>query len=356
MDKPIKGLRRHLARHRAARDQDDALGAGRRREPHHRHDREPARLGDLAPARLGRADRGVRARECRRLGGNPAGRRGEQAHRRRLRAGGRRRLVQGRRPRALPRLARQRRLEEGRRHLRRLVRLRLDARLRAGGSETFPEPRRHQAQARRRPGRGDVSRRLRPASRLVPLVASGKLRHARPRAVRRGADPRLRARRAGPQDVEVARQRHRAAGRDQKFRRRHPADVGLRLRLRRRSAHRPGNPQDHDRDLSQAPQHHPLDARQPRAFPRRGPHRAGKDAGAGAADAAPARRARRARPQGLRRLRLQAHLRGAQPFHDHGPLGVLFRRPQGHALLRSDLVENAQGRAHRHRPACSAAP
>ncbi len=137
----------------------------------------------------------------------------------------------------------------------------------------------------------------------------------------------------------------------EEFRRRHPADVGVRLRLRRRSAHRPGNPEDHDRDLSQAAQHHPLDARQPRAFPRRGPHRAGEDAGAGAADAASARRARRARPQGLRRLRLQAHLRGAQPFHDHRPLGVLFRHPQGRALLRSDLVADAQGRAHRDRPA-----
>ena len=200
--------RRNAAQHRAARNQGDPLGAGRRREPHHRHDREPARLGDLAPARLGRADRGVRARE--RGDGSATilqddG--GQQAHRRRLRAGGRRRLVQGRRARALPRLARQRGLEEGRRHLRRLVRLRLDARLRAGGPEAFPEPRRHQAQARRRPGHGDVSRRLRPAPRLVPLLAAGKLRHARPRAVRRGADPRLRARRAGPQDVEVARQR-----------------------------------------------------------------------------------------------------------------------------------------------------
>ena len=105
-----------------------------------------------------------------------------------------------------------------------------------------------------------------------------------------------------------------------------------------------------DRDLPQAPQHHPLDARHPRAFPRGGPRRARKDAGAGAADAAPARRARRARPQGLRRLRLQAHLRGAQPFHDHRAVGVLFRRPQGRALLRSDLVADAEGRADRRRP------
>ena len=42
----------------------------------------------------------------------------------------------------------------------------------------------------------------------------------------------------------------------------------------RRPAHRPGNPQDHGRDLSQAAQHPPLDARQPRAFPRRRPRRA----------------------------------------------------------------------------------
>ena len=117
------------------------------------------------------------------------------------------------------------------------------------------------------PRHRDVSRRLRPAPRLVPVLAAGKLRHARLRAVRRGADPRLRARRARPQDVEVARQRHRAAGRDQAVRRRHPADVGVRVRLCRRPAHRPGNPQDHGRDLPQAAQHHPLDARHPRAFP-----------------------------------------------------------------------------------------
>ncbi len=61
------------------------------------------------------------------------------AHRRRFRAGRRRRLVRGRRARALPRLARQRRLEKGRRHLRRLVRFRLDACVRAGRSASiFP--------------------------------------------------------------------------------------------------------------------------------------------------------------------------------------------------------------------------
>ena len=226
------------------------------------------RLGDLAPARLGRADRGVHQGKAGRLGRHPARPRGRGAHRRGLRGGGRRRLVQAGRARALPRQARQRRLEKGRRHSRRLVRLRLDARLRAGGPGAFPDARRHQAQGRRRPGHRDVSGRQRPAPRLVPFLAAGKLRHARARALRRGAHARLRARRAGPQDVEVARQRHRAAGRDQAVGRRHPAHVGVRVGLRRRPAHRAGNSEDHGRHLSQAAQHHALDARQSRAFPR----------------------------------------------------------------------------------------
>ena len=50
--------------------------------------------------------------------------------------------------------------------------------------------------------------------------------------------------------------------------------VGVRVRLWRRPAHRAGNPQDHDRDLPAAAQHHPLDARQPGAFHRRRPRRA----------------------------------------------------------------------------------
>ena len=227
-------------------------------------------------------------------------------------AGGRGRLVQAGRARALPRQARQRRLEEGRRHSRRLVRFRLDTRLRAGRPGAFPGARRHQAQGRRRQGHGHVSRRQRPAPRLVPFLALGKLRHARARALRRGAHARLRARRAGPQDVEIDRQRHRAAGRDQAVGRRHPAHVGVRVGLRRRPAHRAGDPKDHGRHLPQAAQHCALDARQPRAFPRGRARQARADAGAGAADAAPAVRARRTGAQGLRRFRLQAHLRRAR--------------------------------------------
>ena len=242
------------------------MGAAVRPEPHQRHDRRQARLGDLAPARLGRADRGVRAREGRRLRRNPAGRGRQQAHRRRLRAGRRRRLVHGRRARTLSRLARQRGMEEGRRHLRRLVRFRLDACLRAGRPRAFSRTRRHQAQGRRRRRHRDVSGRERPASRLVPVVAAGKLRHPRPRAVRRRADPRLHARRERPQDVEVDRQHRRAAKGDRAVRRRHPAALGLRHRLCRRPAHRPGNPEEHHRDLPQAAQLDPLDARHAASF------------------------------------------------------------------------------------------
>ncbi len=80
-------------------------------------------------------------------------------------------------------IARQRGLAQGRRHSRRLVRLRLDARFRAGRSPALPGPQGHQTQGRRRPGYRDVSGRQRPASRLVSLIAIGKLRHPRPRAL-----------------------------------------------------------------------------------------------------------------------------------------------------------------------------
>ena len=51
------------------------------------------------------------------------------------------------------------------------------------------------------------------------------------------------------------------------IRRRHPAAVGLRHRLCRRPAHRPGNPEKHHRDLPQAAQLDPLDARHAASLP-----------------------------------------------------------------------------------------
>ena len=100
-------------------------------------------------------------------------------------------------------------------HPRRLVRFRIEPR---GGAAV---PRGSSLAGRHLP------RRQRSASRLVPQLAAGRRRHARPRAVQPGADARLRDGRARPQDVEVARQHHRAAGRHQAERLRDPAPVGV---------------------------------------------------------------------------------------------------------------------------------
>ena len=158
----------------------------------------PARLVRLAPARLGRADRRVRAQGDRRAAARPGGRR---AHRRGLRAEGADAWFT-RDPRAVPR----------RRHAIRRTTSRSPTSSTSGSNSGST----HAFVLERRPELAlaglALPRGLGPASRLVPLLAAGELRHARARALRRGADPRLRARRAGPEDVEVARQRGRAAG------------------------------------------------------------------------------------------------------------------------------------------------
>ncbi len=105
----------------------------------------------------------------------------------------------------------------------------------------------------------------------------------------------------------------------------------------------------HGRVLSQAPQHAALDARHARAL--RGAAAAGpcSDAGAGAGHAAPPLRDRRGRAQGLCRVRLQARGGGAVAVHEHGPVRVLLRHPQGRALLRALFQRQAQGGAGDHR-------
>ena len=77
------------------------------------------------------------------------------------------------------------------------------------------------------------------------------------------------------------------------IRRRYPAAVGLRHRLCRRPAHRPGNPEKHHRDLPQAAQLDPLDARHAASFQARRGGRARRNARAGAADAASSSPSRR---------------------------------------------------------------
>ena len=87
------------------------------------------------------------------------------------------------------------------RHARRVVRFRHDALARAA----------RLAQGFAAVSGGLVSGRLGPASRLVPFVAADRLHARRPPAVQRAAHARLHRRRRRPQDVEVARQRHRSA-------------------------------------------------------------------------------------------------------------------------------------------------
>ena len=132
-------------------------------------------------------------------------------------------------------------------------------------ARSFSRACRHPSSRRRRTGRGHVSRRLGPASRLVSVVPPRKLRHPRARALRHRADARLHPRREGPEDVEVAREPDVPAGRHRGVGRRYPAPMGRERRLYRRPAHRPRNPESRRRQLPQAAQHPPLDAGNARA-------------------------------------------------------------------------------------------
>ena len=146
----------------------------------------------VAPARLGRADRRVRRQGDRRGAARP---RGGRADRRRVR--GRRLRTRGgpatRRSSwatATPPPTTRRSTTSS-----------------TSGSKRLHPRHRAGAAARAAMAGLALSRGLGPASRLVPLLAAGELRHARPGALRRGPDPRLRGRRRGPQDVQVAGQR-----------------------------------------------------------------------------------------------------------------------------------------------------
>ncbi len=134
------------------------------------------------------------------------------------------------------------------------------------------------------------------------------------------------------------------AGRDQAVGRRHPAPVGRLRRLCRRSAHRARNPQDQCRGLPQAAQHHALY-----------PGRARRAQGLGASTAKDMPELERYILHRLHELDAQvrqayrglstssASVRAAQQFHERRSLGLLFRYPQGLALLRS-VVEPAPPR------------
>ncbi len=113
---------------------------------------------------------------------------------------------------------------------------------------------------------GDVSRRKRPASRLVPELPSRRTGHTRAPAVQRSPDAWLPHRRRRPQDVEVGGQRHPAAGRDQGKRRGNPALVGRDERLPGRAACRQTDSRARRGSVPQVPQYAALPGIEPLRF------------------------------------------------------------------------------------------
>ena len=108
-----------------------------------------------------------------------------------------------------------------------------------GGPDGAQRPARARTpQDTRFPGR-PLSRRLRPASRLVPFVAARLVHAERRAAVQGAADARLRRRRRRPEDVEVEGQRRRAAEGLRHARRGDPAAVGRRRPTTRASCRSP---------------------------------------------------------------------------------------------------------------------
>ena len=325
---------------RARRHRCDALGAAAGREPHRRHDREPARLGASRASAPGACRSRCSSREgdgsveiLQRRGGRTSA----SSRRSRPKA-----PMPGTRPaRASASSAASRNAADWKK-----VDDILDVWFDSGSTHAFTleDP------AISRASRASAARwtAARPVMYLEgsdqhrgwfhsSLLESCGTRGAR--AVRRRADPRLRARRARAQDVEVARQHRRAAGRDEAVRRRHPAPVG-------------GAPPTTPTICASAPR-----SSRPRSTPTASCATPSAGCSATWCISRPEDRvAAEKMPElerlmlhrlaeldalvraGLRRFRLQAHLRGAAPVHDRRSLGVLFRHPQGRALLRSVFV------------------
>ena len=236
------------------------MGAAARREPHPRHGPDQARLGGVAPARLGVPITVFRHKESGRvIPGRDFNGSGElidritEAFRK---EGADAWFEQGAKERFLQGLVDD--PESGRRSRTFSMSGSIQARPTLSCLETRPDL---------RLARLALSRRLRPASRLVPILAARSLRHARPRAIRGGAHPWLRRGRGRAQDVEVHGQCGGAAGRDRANRRRDlrlwamSSDYAEDLRIGQDII------KANVRILPQAEEHAPLPARQSRALP-----------------------------------------------------------------------------------------
>ncbi len=219
------------------------------------------------------------------------------------------------------------------RHRRRLVRLGHDALLGAARPRGAEMAGRH------------VPRGLRPAPRVVPVEPAHELRHGRPRPLRLAPHPRVRGRRAGPQDVQVARQRDRPAeGLRHAGRGDHPA-LGVLGRLFGRALHLRRDPEARGGELPPHPQHAALPARQHRRLRRReGPPAPGalaRDRPLRARDDA---RDGRVGDGRLRALRVPPRGAAHPDLLLGGPGRLLPRRPEGPALhLRARIRGPARG-------------
>ncbi len=111
-----------------------------------------------------------------------------------------------------------------------------------------------------------LSRRLRPAPRLVPVEPAGELRHARAGAVQGGADPRLHDGPQGHENVQEPRQHRQSARFDARLWRGHLAAVGALRGLHRGPPDRQGDPRRGRRPVSQIAEYLPLPARRARRF------------------------------------------------------------------------------------------
>ena len=351
------------ARVRARRDRRDRVLSRERPRPPARHDRAPPRLVHQPAAQLGRAAAVLPAQGERRAPSRHA--RPDRPRRGDRRAGRGRGLV-GAQRRRRPRQHRSafgRALRQEQRHPRRLVRFGIDLLPRpARQPPGNDQPRRRRQEARGRP----LSRRPRPAPRLVPLVAADRLRDRRPRALPRPADARLHRRRLGPEDEQEPGQLRRPErGHGQARRRDHPPLVRV-DRLLGRPGDRRQDPGARRRRLPAHQEHAALPARQHERLRRRPRRVAGRrDArdrplgarphgGAAGRDRRQLRRvARRLRRRPLRRLRVPSGHVDAAGVLLRGPRRVLPRHPEGPALHDGAGLARAPlgaDRALAHRP------
>ncbi len=231
-------------------------------------------LGDLAAARLGRADRGVRAREGRRLGRDPA-RTPPSTSASPMRSSRTAPTPGTPRARASAFSARWP-MRTGRRSTTSATSGSIPARRTPSCWKTRSISRRLPASSARSDGGQDTVMYLEGSDQHRGWFHSSLLESCGTRGV-------------APYDVvlthgfvldEQGRKMSKSLGNVtapqevmKAVRRRYSAHVGVRVGLRRRSAHRSGNPEDHRRHLSQAAQYPPLDARHAGAFPRRGSRR-----------------------------------------------------------------------------------